>query len=238
MMLEVCVDTIVGAEAAARGGAVRIELCTALSEGGLTPSVGLMQAAAQLAIPVFAMIRPRSGLFDFSPAEMQIMLKDIAVAKAAGLAGVVLGVQNIDGSLNVPHMAKLMQAAEGLGTTLHRVIDVVPDPLLAIDQAIELCMDRVLTSGGAPTAVEGQAMIAQMVTRANGRLSVMPGSGVNVSNVKDLLTHTGASEAHASCALPVQGDPAFSNFDPPGGRKETDETCVRQMVATVQDAFS
>ncbi len=237
-MLEVCVDTIASAKAAVRGGAGRIELCAALSEGGLTPSAGLMQAAAALPVPVFAMIRPRNGLFDFSSAEMQIMLEDIAAAKAAGLDGVVLGVQDTDGGLHMAHMARLMQAASGLGTTLHRVIDVVPDPLLAIDQAVELGMDRVLTSGGAARATDGLDLIAQMVTRAAGRLSIMPGSGVTAENVTEVLKSTGATEAHASCARPVKGDPAFSNFDPAGGRKETSDVVVNEMVQAIAGAFA
>ncbi|MEP3034632.1 MAG: copper homeostasis protein CutC, partial [Pseudoruegeria sp.] len=206
-------------------------------EGGLTPSVGLMRAAAALPIPVFAMIRPRAGLFDASASEMKIMLEDIAAARNAGLSGVVLGVQDTDGGLHMAHLAALKHAAGELGTTLHRVIDVVPDPLKAIDQAAELGIDRVLTSGGAAQAVAGVNMIAQMVTRAAGRLSVMPGCGVTVVNVAEILLRTGAHEVHASCATPPSGDAAFSNFDPIGGRKETSETVVRAMTREINSSL-
>jgi copper homeostasis protein len=233
ILLEVCVDTLQGAEAAVRGGAGRIELCSALSEGGLTPSAGLMRAAAALPVPVFAMIRPRGGLFHFTAADEGVMLADIAAAREAGLAGVVLGVQGPDGGLNVGMLARLAQAAGPLGRTLHRVIDVVPDPLLALDQAIELGFERVLTSGAEPLAPDGVDLIAAMVRRAAGRLSVMPGCGLEPDNVRTVVTATGAREVHAACSRPVAGDPAFSDFDPPGGRRETSEDAVRAMVAAL-----
>ncbi|MGI1660707.1 copper homeostasis protein CutC [Palleronia sp. KMU-117] len=233
VLVEVCVDTLDGALAAVRGGAGRIELCSALSEGGLTPSAGLMRAAAALPVPVRAMIRPRSGLFHFTDRDEAIMLADIAAARAAGLAGVVLGAQAPDGGLDLGLLARLCDAAGPLGRTLHRVIDVVPDPLLALDQAIALGFDRVLTSGAQPLAPDGAGLIAAMVQRAAGRLSVMPGCGLDAGNVARVVTATGAHEVHAACSRPVPGDPAFSDFDPPGGRRETSEADVRAMVAAL-----
>jgi copper homeostasis protein len=233
VLLEVCVDTLRGAEAAVRGGADRIELCSSLSEGGLTPSAGLMRAAAALPVPVYAMIRPRAGLFHFAPADEGVMLADIVAARAAGLAGVVLGVQAPDGTLDVEMLARLSEAAGPLGRTLHRVIDVVPDPLRALDQAIALGFERVLTSGAEPFAPDGVDLIARMVQRAAGRLSVMPGCGLAPDNVAAVVAATGAQEVHAACSRPVPGDPAFSDFDPPGGRRETSEDDVRAMVAAL-----
>ncbi len=233
ILLEVCVDTLQGAEAAVQGGAGRIELCSSLSEAGLTPSAGLMRAAAALPVPVFAMIRPRGGLFHFTAADEGVMLADISAAREAGLAGVVLGVQGPDDGLNVGLLARLAQAAGPLGRTLHRVIDVVPDPLLALDQAIALGFERVLTSGAEPLAPDGVDLIAAMVRRAAGRLSVMPGCGLEPDNVRGVVAATGAREVHAACSRPVPGDPAFSDFDPPGGRRETSEEDVRAMVAAL-----
>ena len=230
-MLEVCVDTLAGAEAAVRGGAGRIELCAALSEGGLTPSAGLMQAAARLPVPVFAMIRPRCGNFRFSEAEARIMLHDITTAAEAGIAGVVLGAQGGDGGLDLPLMKRLLTAAHGMGTTLHRVVDIVPDPLMATDQAAQLGFDRILTSGGRPTAPEGTAMIASMIARADGRLSVMPGSGLTPENLAEILIGTGATEVHASCRRQMNAQGPLPGFDPPGGVHKTDEDIVRRMVA-------
>lgn len=229
-MLEVCVDTIDGVIAAMNGGAGRVELCSSLSEGGLTPSAGLMHAAAALPVQCYAMIRPRSGLFEFSDAETSIMLADIAMASEAGLAGVVLGAQNAARGLNVPVLATLMAAAGDLGTTLHRVIDVVPEPLVALSQAIDLGFERVLTSGAEPFAQDGTELIAQMVTQAAGRISIMPGCGLTADNVAEVIAATGVEEVHASCNVRVAGDLAFSDFDPPSGRFETSETTVREMV--------
>lgn len=228
--LEVCVDTLEGAKAAIAGGAERIELCSSLSEGGLTPSNGLMQAAAQLSKPCFAMIRPRSGLFHFNDDDMEIMLKDIATARTAGLAGVVLGIQNEAAALDIARLRILLEAAGPLGTTLHRVIDVVPDPVLALKQAIDLGFNRVLTSGAEPFAPEGAALIAQMVHAAGDQISVMPGCGLTPENVQSVVQATGVSEVHAACSVKAAGDPAFSDFDPPAGRYVTSITEVRRFV--------
>ncbi|WP_294614750.1 copper homeostasis protein CutC [uncultured Roseovarius sp.] len=229
-MLEVCVDTIDGVIAAMNGGAERVELCSSLSEGGLTPSVGLMRAAVALPISCYAMIRPRSGLFEFSEAEAKIMLADIGAAQRVGLAGVVLGAQNGDGGLNMPLLEQMIAAAGDLGTTLHRVIDVVPEPLIALGQAIELGFERVLTSGAKPFAQDGTDLIAQMVVKAAGRISVMPGCGLTAANVASVISATGVQEVHAACSVRVTGDVAFSDFDPPGGRFETSEAQIRAMV--------
>ena len=232
-VLEVCVDTIDGAIAAMDGGAGRVELCSSLSEGGLTPSAGLMRAAAALPVPCYAMIRPRSGLFEFSEAEAKVMLADIAMVHEAGLAGVVLGAQGEDGGLNVPLLRQMIAAASGLGTTVHRVIDVVPAPLIALGQAIDLGFDRVLTSGAEPFAQDGVTLIEQMVALAAGRVSIMPGCGLTADNVAAVMAATGVQEVHAACSVRVPGDAAFSDFDPPGGRYETSERLVRAMVKQI-----
>ncbi len=233
VLLEVCVDTLAGAEAAVRGGAGRIELCSSLSEGGLTPSAGLMRAAAALPVPVHAMIRPRSGLFRFTEAETDIMLADIRAARDAGLAGVVLGVQGPDGGLDVDLLRRLVDAARGMATTLHRVIDVVPDPLSALEQAADIGIGRVLTSGAQPFAPDGVGLITDMVRQAGDRIGVMPGCGLTPDNVAGVIAATGVVEVHAACNARVPGDPAFSDFDPPGGRFETSEDAVRAMVAAI-----
>ncbi len=229
-LLEICVDTIQGAHAAIAGGANRIELCSSLSEGGLTPSAGLMQAAAQLPIPCYAMIRPRPALFHFAAEDEAIMHTDITKARQAGLAGVVLGAQSDEDTLDTAMLQRLSQTAGSMGRTLHRVIDVVPDPLKALDQAVALGFERVLTSGAASEAPDGTELIAQMVRRAAGRLSVMPGCGLTAANVAQVLKSTGATEVHAACRHPAPGPKAFSDFDPPGGRYETSEAQVCAMA--------
>jgi len=190
----------------------------------------MMQAAAHLDIPAYAMIRPRSGLFHFSADEVDIMCADIVTAREVGLAGVVLGAQGADGGLDPTVLRRLLDAAGALPATLHRVIDVVPDPLAALEQAIDLGFERVLTSGAAPEAPKGRDMIRAMVARADGRISVMPGCGLVAENVADLVRTTGVREVHAACLSAADGPRAFSDFDPPGGRFVTDANKVRAMV--------
>lgn len=199
-LLEVCVDSTEGLAAAIEGGADRIELCTALSLGGLTPSAGLMKQAAAAPIPVFAMIRPRAGDFVFSVAEVDIMHRDIKFAREAGLAGVVLGVSNADDTLDTAALESLLTSAKNLGTTLHRAIDLAPDIEAAVDQAAMLGFERVLTSGGHPTADAGRDMLLRMHVRAAGRLSIMAGSGVTVQTASAILNAVPLHELHASCS--------------------------------------
>jgi copper homeostasis protein len=194
------VDCADGLAVSIAGGADRIELCSALELGGLTPSPGLMAFAAKAAVPVYAMIRPRAGNFVFSQAELDVMRHDIDAARAAGLAGVVLGVSLENGALDAEALAQLRSHAAGLGTTLHRTIDLVPDLLEAVDVAAELRFERILSSGGCKTALEGIEGIAAMIERAAGRISVMPGSGVNAGNAKALVSRLAVTEAHGSCS--------------------------------------
>ena len=197
--LEVCVDTLEGALAASQAGAHRIELCAALSEGGLTPSVGFMAAAAQLDTPVYNMIRPRAGGFCYSQSELEIMKRDIEASAKAGCDGVVFGVLLPDGQLDTVAMAGLLRAS-ALPATLHRAFDCVPDPFMALEQAIELGFERILTSGGQPSAPEGLSLISALVKRAAGRIVIMPGAGVNAENVGEIVRRTGVTEVHSSCA--------------------------------------
>ena len=162
------------------------------------------------------------------------MISDVATAREAGLAGVVLGAQASDDGLDETVLRRLIDEAGPLGKTLHRVIDVVPDPLLALDQAMALGFDRVLTSGAAPFAPDGVGLIRSMVARAKGRVSVMPGCGLTPENVKGVLDATGATEAHAACSARIDGPPAFSDFDPPGGRWDTSKAEVARMVAAMR----
>jgi copper homeostasis protein len=199
-LLEVCVDSVDGLAAAIQGGADRIELCSALQLGGLTPSPGLMLIAAKAPVPVYAMIRPKAGNFVFSQAELNQMRHDIDAARAAGLAGVVLGVSVESGALDEDSLTKLSAHALGLGTTLHRAIDLVPDLLEAVNIAVGLKFERILSSGGRKTAMEGIEGLAAMIERAAARISVMPGSGVNAGNAKALLSRLAVTEAHGSCS--------------------------------------
>jgi len=202
--LEVCVDSAAGLIAAVEGGADRIELCAALAVAGLTPSVGLMGLARDLSVPVYAMIRPRAGDFTYAPAEFDVMRRDIDAVRAHGLAGVVLGAARPDGELDAEGLSGLIRHAHGLGATLHRVFDTTPNLSAALETAIDLGFERVLTSGGAPTAPQGADVLGALVRQAQGRIKVMAGSGITSGNAAALVAQTGARELHASCSAAPQ----------------------------------
>ena len=206
--LEVCVDTVAGLELAASCGVDRIELCQGLDLGGLTPSYAMMRYAASLHVPTFALIRPRSGDFVYTAREIDLMIDDIHVARDIGIAGVVLGVLNEDHSLNRGALQALLDHCAGLGRTLHRGFDLTPDLFAAAEAAIELGFDRILTSGGAPSAMQGSQTIAELARRTAGRISIMPGAGIRADNVAWALRTEHIEEIHASCRkAPVDASP-------------------------------
>lgn len=233
ILLEVCVDDPAGLGAAVAGGADRIELCSALSVGGLTPSAGLMAMASTFDVPVYAMIRPRPGDFIFGDAEIDVMRRDIDAARNAGLAGVVLGASRPEGALDVETLRNLVDTAAGLGTTLHRAFDLVPDFEDAVDVAVALGFERILTSGGgkrAPDAIENLAAIIEM---AAGRVSIMPGSGVTLESIGQLMSRLPVSEVHSSCSVAedgARGRIVELGFVAPGARR-TDIDTVRALKA-------
>lgn len=235
VLVEVAVDTTEGLAEAIRGGAGRVELCSALDLGGLTPSVGLMRRAAGSGVPVYAMIRPRAGHFVWSPDEMAVMASDIDVAREAGLQGVVLGASRPDGRLDVDVLDLLIGHATGMGLTLHRCFDLVPDPLQAMEQAIDLGFHRILTSGGARKAPDGVAQIETLIARAKGRIVIMPGAGVSAESV-GALRQLPLQEVHSSCSVSEVGSGRAVDFGfaPRVGQK-TDATRVRELRAALAE---
>lgn len=197
--LEVCIDDIAGLEACMEGRADRIELCSALSVGGLTPSAGFMHQASALPIPVNAMIRPRDGAFCFTNSELELMCSDILQAAEAGLQGVVLGAATADNELDVPALATMVAVAGTMKKTLHRVIDTIDDPFKAIDQAVDLGFDHILTSGGSPNVGQGIDQIEKIQHHAQGRIIVMAGAGLRPEYVPLIHNRTGIESFHASC---------------------------------------
>lgn len=229
LMLEVCVDTAEGLAVAVAGGADRIELCAALSLGGLTPPAGLMALAAKAPVPVMAMIRPRAGDFHWSEAEVEMMEAEIAGARTAGLAGVVLGASRPDGRLEADVLKRLVAAANGMDLTLHRVFDLVPDMNEALEVAISLGFTRVLTSGGAVSVAEGLQRIAGLALLAGDRIGIMPGAGVNPSLVP-VLKSLGISELHASCSSPMPGHDRLAALGlAPAGLRQTDAALLQAL---------
>ncbi|MGF9694461.1 copper homeostasis protein CutC [Rhizobium sp. 0TCS1.26] len=239
-ILEICVDNAEGLFSAIEGGGDRIELCSALSVGGLTPSRGFMTLAGRQPIPVFAMIRPRAGSFVFSPEEVEIMKADIDAARAAGLAGVVIGANLADGRLDMATLATLCRHADGLDRTLHRAFDVTPDKTEALEQAIALGFSRILTSGGKPTALEGVETLAGLFEQAGTRIAIMPGSGVRPATAPALLARLAVVELHASCSARfVEHDQQLVDLSFAAREMlRTDASAVRQLKAILCSAVA
>lgn len=198
--VEVCIDNLESLHNAINGGATRIELCSSLALGGLTPSVGFMKKAGQIStIPVYAMIRPRQGDFLYDQDDVDAMLLDIEAAAEAGLQGVVFGVLTADGDVDMPLAQQLADKAKlyDLGITFHRAIDQ-SHWQQALENVIELGCERILTSGLASNVEEGIKVLKEMVALADGRVSIMAGAGLTADNVQEIVSHTGVREVHLS----------------------------------------
>ena len=198
-LIEVCVDSIESAIAAEKGGADRIELCASLFEGGITPSAGCIELTLKnVSIDTNVIIRPRGGDFLYTDVEFEVMKKDIIMTKNLGANGVVLGILNRDGSVDIERTKELVYLAKPMTITFHRAFDMTPDPFKALEDIISLGIDRILTSGQERTALEGIDLISDLVKAANGRIIIMAGGGVNERNINKLYTRTGVQELHSS----------------------------------------
>ena len=198
ILIEAAVESLEGALAAEADGANRLELCANLSEGGTTPSASLVAAVLdKTTLPVFAMIRPRGGGFVYSGEEIATMTTEIAHVKNLGVAGIVTGALTPDARVDVECTRTLMSAAAGLPVTFHRAFDRAPDLAGALEQLVQLGVSRVLTSGGAATALEGASAIAALVAQARDRIAVLAGGGVRAHNVRELIALASVHEVHA-----------------------------------------
>jgi len=205
LIYEVCVESVESAIAAEAGGAHRVELCADLLEGGITPSAGIIALARErLQIGLNVMIRPRGGDFCYSDVEFAVMQRDVATAKGLGADGIVLGILRPDGSVDAERCHALVSAARPMSVTFHRAFDVTREPFEALEALIAMGVERVLTSGQEPTALEGADLIAELIRRAHGRIIVMPGGGIREANVHKIVAATGASEIHFTASATVE----------------------------------
>lgn len=244
MRFEICVDSIAGVRAARDAGAARVELCAALIEGGITPSAGMMTGARRIeGIGLHVIIQPRGGDFVYDEDEVATMLDDIAIARTVGVDGVVIGALTPDGDIDRPVVERLLAAARPLSVTFHRAFDMVRDVESSLDLLMTLGIDRVLTSGQAPTAFEGAETIATLIRRAGDRILVMPGGGITPRNAGRVAAATGAAELHVAALAEAEGPMRFRRSDvfmggelrPPEYRRlVTTEAGVRAVIEAAQ----
>ncbi|MGZ3835964.1 MAG: copper homeostasis protein CutC [Mucilaginibacter sp.] len=214
IQLEVCANSLASALAAQDGGAFRVELCENLNEGGTTPSYGqILMARKLLKIKLYVLIRPREGDFLYSDLEFEVMKADVNYCIEAGCDGVVIGILNVDGSIDKQRCSELVKIAKkkGLGVTFHRAFDMCADLNQALEDIIEMGCDRILTSGGKSTAIEGIHVITHLKEKAAGRIIIMPGSGINETTVADLIHFTKPNEIHSSARATVKSAMQFQN---------------------------
>lgn len=239
-VLEVAANSVASALAAEAGGAARVELCSALDVGGLTPShAAIALAMERLRIPLHVLIRPRAGDFVFDDLECEVMRRDIETCKALGCAGVVIGVLDADGDVDVPRFRTLMQAARGMSVTFHRAFDFTRDPERALEAIIALGCNRVLTSGQAPDALAGAPLIRTLIEQARGRITIMPGGGIDAHNIAAIAQATGAREFHASAKVRVADRMRHAGLAGMGGGDwQTDADEVRARVDALRGGAS
>lgn len=235
--LEICVFNTATAIAAAAAGADRIELCENYANGGTTPSYGYLRTTREkVSIPIFPMIRPRGGDYYHRPEEIEIIQKDILLCKELGFEGVVIGLLNIDGTIDKDNTARLVEDAYPLDVTFHRAFDRCKDPLEALETIIACGCTRILTSGQQPKAPDGKELIKTLVDQADGRIIIMPGSGINSSNIEMMRNFTGATEFHTSARILKESPSTFMNPAMPEDFRQdfTDTAEIQRIKALLQ----
>lgn len=222
---EVCANGVESCLAAQAGGADRVELCAGIPEGGTTPSYGEIKIARRVLdkTRLHVIIRPRGGDFLYTPLELDRMEEDIRVARSLGADGVVFGCLAKDGSLDMEANRRLMAAAEGMSVTFHRAFDRCRDAAEALEQLIGLGVNRILTSGQQPNALQGAGLLKQLNEQAAGRITLLAGCGVNESNIAEIQRTTGIHEFHFSARTPVKSQMEYINTDVYMGAKGADE---------------
>jgi copper homeostasis protein len=198
--LEICIDSCFGIEAAVEGGADRIELCSELQFGGLTPSLDVLQLASEISIPSRSMIRPKKGDFVYSLEDLKRMQSEIDMVRSFNIEGIVFGATLPNGVLNRDLLEDLVSHSAGLNLTLHRAVDVINRTTESVQAGIDLGFDTILSSGGKETALEGLSVLSEMQALANGKINIMPGSGISSINAKQILSNCHFDWIHSSCS--------------------------------------
>jgi copper homeostasis protein len=247
VLLEICCGSIDDALAAEKGGAERVELCSALFLGGLTPSVGTIQEAKRrLKIPIIVMVRPRAGGFAYSEAEMASMERDTEAAVENGADGIVVGILQSDGKVDVARCHRIRRLIGTRQAVFHRAFDVTPDPFEALEQLVDLGFTRVLTSGQKDSVPEGVELIKKLIERASDRIEILPGGGIQDWNLKELVERTGCQQVHMTAwgtasDTSTQARPGITfggALYPSEDRYQmTDAKLVRQLSATLKTTF-
>ncbi|MCR4964773.1 MAG: copper homeostasis protein CutC [Bacteroidales bacterium] len=226
MEIEICCNSIQSAANAKAGGANRIELCQNLNEGGTTPSYAtICQCVKELGLKVFVLVRPRPGDFVYNDLEIENMLEDVRVCKELGVAGIVVGFLHPDGSIDTTLTRRFVEAAAPIPVTFHRAFDCCTDWSKSLEEVVACGCKRILTSGCHETAIEGKEVLRSLVQQANGRITILAGSGVRPDNVNELIQFTGVSEVHGSCKMIT-----------PGGYNETSAEEVAALLQNAQKA--
>jgi copper homeostasis protein len=232
MQFEVCVDSAEGAAAAQEGGAQRVELCADLVEGGVTPSLGLIRLARRsISIGLQVLIRPRAGDFVYSDLEVEVMSADIEAARAAGADGVVLGLLLPDGRVDLRRTEALVALAHPMNVTFHRALDMSRDSSEALEDLISLGIERVLTSGRKPSALQGADCIAKLVRQSTGRAVIMAGGGISAETLPALSAATGVSEVHFSARAARPSPMTFRNLECWMGKAYQPDEYIHKVTA-------
>lgn len=244
-LLECATDSVESALAAAKGGADRLELCANLIIGGTTPTLALYdEVRSHSDIPLFILIRPRFGDFLYTDYEANVICREIKMFQKAGAEGVVIGSLNKDGSLNVEHMKRFIDSAKDMSITLHRAFDMCADPFATLNQARELGVNTILTSGQAPSSLEGIDLYEKLIEKANGEISILAGGGIKASTIEKLLKQTSLTAFHMSGKIVVESSMVFRNpavsMGLPGISEYniwlTDESNVREARKVLDEA--
>ncbi|MCL2699303.1 MAG: copper homeostasis protein CutC [Defluviitaleaceae bacterium] len=243
-VIEICCGSAADVFAAKEGGADRVELCSALFLGGLTPSIGQVQVSKNAGIEIMAMLRPRQGGFCYSDLEFETILMDARAILDAGADGLVFGILSPDGTVDAERCERLIKIADKKPCMFHRAIDVVPDWKAALETVCDLGFTRILTSGRAPKATDGVDVIREMKTRARGRVEILPGGGVTLANAREIIELTGCDQIHASMSAKRRDNSAAANpaiqfcgAEPPASDvySASDAEAIRELSRSIAD---